>query len=290
MGHHVDLAPVLHDLVQLLQDVPYVAPPAAQKNFLLLLRHGILLWRLPHVVAVELLRPVGVVVLRDDNDLVALLNLGVPTGFQDDLSVRHLQAYGHGVREEMHELPELLAHHFGPLLHVELVAVEAEERLVDFGEAWLPHRHQHQAADHVVGHQSLHDLAPHQLHQRLVVDVADLRHDVASQARVDAPQRQQRPQRVVVRLLWIARAGEDDDGPREVHAHPDKVAHHQRRPAAEDHASATPLFDRQLQIQLEFHLRLVPLRQDGHHPTAFAFICFADLLDDVGGLLGPPED
>mmetsp|Transcript_33636 Transcript_33636/g.84973 ORF Transcript_33636/g.84973 Transcript_33636/m.84973 type:complete len:215 (+) Transcript_33636:1126-1770(+) len=150
VGHRVDLCARLDDAVQLLQDVSDVPPPSTEEQLLDLF----LIWLLLEDVADEdlrwRLRFVGVIVLGEDYDLVALHDQRLWRGCQVNGAALRSDADGDGLRQSLDDVLEAQARELGPRRHVELGALETKQRLVDFREARLPHRHQHQPPDHVV--------------------------------------------------------------------------------------------------------------------------------------------
>mmetsp|Transcript_81384 Transcript_81384/g.251209 ORF Transcript_81384/g.251209 Transcript_81384/m.251209 type:complete len:356 (-) Transcript_81384:463-1530(-) len=290
MGHHVQLAALLHHVVEVHEDVADVTAPAGDEDVLRL--HVALLvgWRLTLIYGIERFWLVGVVVLRYDDQLVARLQGRVHCWIQPNQAVCVSKPDGDGVRESAHELAEREPPQLRPLPHVELVACEAQQGLVDLGQARTPPRHDHQAAQDVVRRHRLAVVAAHQLEQGLVVDVADLGHDEPLQAVRHRPEHQDAAQGLRISLVRLIVIGEDNDRPGTVGPNFDEVVRQQRGAAAENDLGAQKVLLWQPDLQLRLHVLLTML---GHHhddPTSLALVRDAQLLNEKDGLLCPPQD
>mmetsp|Transcript_23613 Transcript_23613/g.58871 ORF Transcript_23613/g.58871 Transcript_23613/m.58871 type:complete len:343 (+) Transcript_23613:1078-2106(+) len=254
--HHVHLAARQDEPVELLKHVPDVPPPAAEQDLLPLRVRRDRARGLAEVDVEGVLWLVRVVVFRDDNDLVARDEDAVRRGAELDGAVGATDPDRDRRRKPFRELAKPLAHQLRPRRHVELVALETQESLEHLGEARLPHGHEHQPADDVVRDDGFDGGAADEFDQRLVVYVADLRDDVPGAGGAHGADGEERAEREGVRVVGVARVGEDDDGASLIHADLLKVAHYQRRAAAEDDPSASSQLRRQLQHQLALHLLL----------------------------------
>mmetsp|Transcript_47982 Transcript_47982/g.138924 ORF Transcript_47982/g.138924 Transcript_47982/m.138924 type:complete len:296 (+) Transcript_47982:1320-2207(+) len=286
----MQLAPLHNHVVQVDEDVANVSAPASDEDLLRLQRRLLENGRVALVDLRRRLRPVGVVVLCYDNDLVPLAHDGVGLGVQRDAAVGAPDANGNGVREAAYEVQPSHALQLWPLPHVELVALEAQERLVDLRQARAPARHEHQAAEDVVRGHCLGHRAANHLEQGLVANVPDLRDDVALEAERQRAEHQDTPQDLSIGLVRLAVRRQDDDGPRFVRADFHEVVREQGRAAPEDDLGAQEVPLWQLHSELPLHVLLSILGHHNDDSSALTLVRHAQLLNEKDRLLCPPQD
>ena len=101
MRHHVHLASWLHYLVQQQKHISDVASPTAHENFLCPLLNSFGFRRFTNLHAIRRLRLVGVIILRDDNNLITLRKPSL------SLIRRYKEMYDRAIRPPMQLLYQL---------------------------------------------------------------------------------------------------------------------------------------------------------------------------------------
>lgn len=184
-----------------------------------------------------------------------------------------------------------------PGLEIKLAVVKAEQVLEDVGEARLAGALEHQSPDDVVAHHRLDVRPADEAHERLVVHVRHLHHDVSveSALALDPVQRKRDAQGAGVGLVRVdGVARKDDDGSGRGHGHLVEVRDDDWVAGAADHLGAEALQPRlgggHEVGDVAVHLLLVPLGEHDDHAAAFALVGDGELLHDRQQLVGPSQD